>query len=196
MHSLLTFFAVIASALGLTEPELEQAMHGAIPVRTESFTAPSGKDSGRGVGAIVIDRPLHEVWAVLIHYEDKAEYQPRVEKVWVLEKQPDRLKVRMQIDASISTARYTALFQLDHAAHSIHWTLDKTAPDNTVADIDGGYQLAEISDTRTLVVYRTWVDAGRAVPRSIQNYIARKSIPNLLRAIKNRIESGGTWRKP
>src|SRR5207237_9591612 len=109
--------------------------------------------SGRGIGAIVIDRPINQVWATMIHYEDKAEYQPRVEKVWVLEKLPDQLKVRMQLNASVTTVRYTGIFKLDHAAHTIHWTLDKSAPDNTIADVDGGYQLAEVSPDKTLVVY-------------------------------------------
>jgi len=33
------------------------------------------------------------------------------------------------------------------------------------------------------------------VPRFIQDYMAERSIPNLLRAIKKRVESNGTWRK-
>lgn len=195
MHIFSIFFAIVASTVGLTDPELATALRGEVPVRTETFTAPTGKASGRGLGAIVIDRPLADVWAVMTRYEDKAEYQPRVDRVWVLDKQPDRLHVRMQVDATVTTVRYTAYFQLDHAAHTVHWTLDKAAPDNTVADIDGGYQLLEVTPTRTLVVYRTWVDSGRSVPRAIQDYMARKSIPNLLEAVKKRVESGGTWRK-
>ena len=188
-------FAVVASTLGLTEPELAAALRGQVPSHTETFTAPSGKGSGRGVGAIVIEKPIADVWATMIRYEDRAEYQPRVEKVWVLEKLPDQLKVRMQLDASVTTIRYTAIYKLDHSAHTIHWLLDKSATDNTVADIDGNYQLAEISPERTLVVYRSWVDSGRSVPRFIQDYVARRSIPDLLRALKKRVESGGVWKK-
>jgi ribosome-associated toxin RatA of RatAB toxin-antitoxin module len=187
--------ALVASTVGLTEPELATALRGEVPVRSETFATPTGKASGRGIGAIIVDRPIEEVWAVVSHYEDKAEYQPRVEKVWVLEKHPDYLKVRMQINASVTTARYTARFDLDPVAHTVHWKLDKTAPDNTIVDCDGGYQLAELSPTRTLVVYRGWVDSGRSVPRFIQEYMTRRSIPNLLRAVKKRVESGGTWRK-
>jgi hypothetical protein len=195
MHVMSILVALVASALGLSEPELALALRGQVPSRTERFTAPSGKSSGRGIGAIVIDRPIADVWAALIRYEDRAEYQPRVEKVWVLEKGPDQLKVRMQLDASVTTIRYTAIYKLDHAAHTIRWALDKSAPDNNVADIDGGYQLAEVTPQRTLVVSRSWVDSGRSVPRFIQDYVARRSIPDLLRAVKNRVESGGVWKK-
>jgi hypothetical protein len=195
MHVLPIVCALVASALGLTEPELSSALLGQVPSHTESFTAPSGKSSGRGVGAIVIEKPLSEVWSTMIRYEDRAEYQPRVEKVWVLEKLPDQLKVRMQLNASVTTIRYTAIYKLDPAAHSIHWLLDKSAPDNNVADIDGSYQLTEVSAERTLVVYRSWVDSGRSVPRFVSDYVARRSIPDLLRALKKRVESGGVWKK-
>ena len=187
--------ALVAATVGLTEPELQKALRGDVPVRSETVTAPSGKASGRGVGAIVIDRPLDEVWQTVIRYEDKAEYQPRVEKVWVLDKQPNYLRVRMQVDASVTTARYTAHFELNPEEHSVHWRLDKTATDNTIADCEGNYRLTEISPTRTLVVYRNWIDSGRSIPRFIQDYMARRSIPTMLRAVKKRIESGGTWRK-
>ena len=48
---------------------------------------------------------------------------------------------------------------------------------------------------RTLVVYRAYVDAGTSVPKFVQDFMIRRSIPNLLRATKKRIESGGTWKK-
>lgn len=188
-------FAAIAALAGLTDDELAKVRRGEVPVRIESFTTPTGKVSGRGLGAILIHRPIADVWAVLTRYEDKAEYQPRVEKVWVLEKHPERLKVRMQIDASVSTVVYTANYEFDSAAHTIRWTLDKMAPGNTVVDLDGGYEAAELSSAETLVVYRAWVDSGRSVPRFISDYVSRRSIPNSLRAIKMRVESGGTYRK-
>ena len=195
MHILPLFCALVAATVGLTEPELEKVMRGDVAVRSESFTGPNGKASGRGIGAIVIDRPLDEVWATVIRYEDKADYQPRVEKVWILDKQPNYLKVRMQVDASVTKAMYTAHFDLDHENHSVHWRLDKTATDNTIADCDGGYALTEVSPGRTLVVYKNWIDSGRSIPRFIQDYMARRSIPNMLKAVKKRIESGGTYRK-
>jgi len=186
---------LLAASVGLNDPELSAALRGEIPTRTESFTSDSGKAAGRGVGAIVIDRPLLEVWKVLSRYEDKAEYMPRVEKVAILDSSPERLRVRMQVNATVTTVRYTAFFDLDPKAHAIRWTLDKSAPDNTIIDTTGSYQLHEVSAQRTLLIYRTWVDTGRAVPRFIHDYMSRRSIPNLLRAVKLRVESGGTSRK-
>lgn len=52
------FGLLVAAAVGLTEPELAAALRGDTPTRMESFTTETGKASGRGVGAIVIDRPI------------------------------------------------------------------------------------------------------------------------------------------
>ena len=186
---------LLAGAVGLTEPELSAALRGEIPTRTESFATESGKASGRGVGAIVIDRPIAEVWAVVSHFADKAEYMPRLLHVELLDSSPHRLRAKMTVDASVRTARYTAIFSLDPLQHTIDFQLDKTATDNTIKDTAGGYALFEVSTDKTLLVYRTWVDTGLSIPRFIADYMSRKSIPNLLRAIKRRVESGGQYRK-
>lgn len=196
MHLLLVGLALLTpAAVGLAEAELAAALRGEVALRTETVTGPSGKAAGRGLGAIVIDRPVADVWATVSRYEDKAEYQPRLNKVEVLDRKPGLLRVRMEVDATITTARYTGLFRLDAEEHTITWTLDTSAPDNTVAAIEGGYRLFEVAPGRTLLVYRTFVDSGRAVPRFIQDYMTRKSLPNLLSSIKKRVESGGRYRK-
>jgi hypothetical protein len=186
---------LVASAVGLTDADLDDAMKGNVPARTEMFTAPSGKSAGRGVGAILIWRRIDDVWATLSRYEDKAEYQPRVESVTILERQADRIRARFVVDATVTTARYTAWFVLDPKEHTIHWTLDPTATDNTIVATEGDYRMFEVSPNQTLVVYRSYVDSGRAISKAIQNYFARKAIPNLLNAIKKRVESGGTYKK-
>jgi carbon monoxide dehydrogenase subunit G len=188
-------FLLVGSAVGLSEADLADALKGEVPARTESFVAANGKSAGRGLGAIVIDRPIAEVWTHLSRYEDKAEYQPRVKSVEVLEHQADRIRARFTVDASIMTARYTAWFVFSPEKHVIHWTLDPTATDNSIVAAEGEYQMFEVTPSQTLVVYRTYVDSGRAIAKSIQNYFTRKAIPDLLRAVKKRVESGGTYKK-
>ena len=192
---LVQFVLLLAAATGLSDGDFANALKGEIPVRSESFVTPSGKSAGRGVGAIVVDKPIGEVWSTLSRYEDKAEYQPRVESVTVLDKTPARVHAKFVIDATVTTARYTGFFDLDEKGHSIHWSLDPSASDNTVLEIDGEYRMFELEPSKTLIVYRTYVDSGRMISSSIQGYMTRKAIPNLLKAVKKRIESGGTWKK-
>ena len=122
---------------------------------------------------------------------------PRLKKVAILERAPtgDRLRVWQEIDATVTTARYTAWVQLDSASHAITWKIDTSAKDSTLKDVDGGYQMFEVAPGRTLLVYRSYVDTGLHISRRIQEWIARRAIPDLLRAIKRRVESGGTSTK-
>jgi carbon monoxide dehydrogenase subunit G len=187
--------ALTVSALGLSDAEMRAVAKGEVPTRSEAFASPSGRSAGRGWGAIVVERPLTEVWATLVDVEHRTEYMPRLKLSRVLEQKGQRLRVYQEIDASVTTARYTAWYQVDPVAHSIHWSIDAGAPGNTVHDVDGDYRVAELGPGRTLLVYRTYVDSGLHVPQWIQSYMQRRAIPDLLRAIKRRVESGGTWKK-
>lgn len=190
-----SLLALLLPGSGLTEAEIEQALAGKVPARSEPFITPAGLATGRGIGAIAIDRPVAEVWSTLLRFEDRAEYFPRLLSVTVLNRTPSRVHVRQEVDASVRKVKYTAFYDLDEEKHVIHWTLDTSAPDNGIKGVDGNYLLYEVAPGRTLLVYRTWLDSGLKVPGFIQRYIAVHSIPNLLRAIKQRVESGGTWKK-
>jgi carbon monoxide dehydrogenase subunit G len=187
--------AATLGLLGLSDAEMRDVVAGKVPTRAEAFTNASGKSVGRGLGAIVVERPIGDVWATVARYDDRAEYIPRLKSVAILERQPGRLRVRQEIDATVTTARYTAWYRIDEPTHIVSWTLDKSASDNSVADVEGDYRLTELGPDRTLLVYRTYVDSGLKVPQSIQSYMQRRSIPDLLRAIKKRVESAGTWKK-
>jgi carbon monoxide dehydrogenase subunit G len=143
----------------------------------------------------VIERPLGDAWTTIARFENRAEYIPRLKSVEILERQPGRLPVRQEIDATVTTARYTAWYRFDEQTHTVSWTIDTSAHDNTVAEVEGEYRLSELTPGRTLLVYRTYVDSGLKVPQSIQSYMQRRSIPDLLRAIKKRVETGGTSKK-
>ncbi len=194
MHIFLALLAVLAP-VGFSPAEVDAALRGQVPVRIEPFVRPDGKTAGRGMGAIVVERGPSEVWATLARFEDKPEYMPRLKSLSIVERSPDQLRVHMVVDASVTTARYTLVFRLDEAAHTLSWTLDHAATDNSIADAEGGYRLYELDKAHTLITYNSYVDTGRALPRFIQNYMARHSIPDLLKAIKRRVESDGRWRR-
>jgi hypothetical protein len=174
----------------LTEQELRALRAGEVPLRMESFSS-----KGRGWGAILIERPVREVWATLARWDDRAEYVPRLERLEVLASEPGRARVRQWADAGIRTAITTCWYELDEAGQCIRWKLDKTAPDNTPADVEGDYRMVELEAGRSLLVYRAHVDTGMRIPRAVQAFMQRRAIPDLLRAVKKRVESRGSWKK-
>jgi hypothetical protein len=193
---MLSALVVIAlTVAGLDPKDVEAAMSGQLPVQADAFVGISGGTAGRGQGAVLIWRPIADVWATLTRFVDRPEYIPRLKKLKVLEQQPNRIRLWQEIDATVTTARYTAWYDLDAATHTIHWKLDPSAGDNTVKAVEGEYAMVAVDERRTLLVYRTTVDAGLHVPKGIQRYMTKRSVPDLLRNIKRRVESGGTWKQ-
>ena len=192
MHLLLTLLAVMAPVVGLTPAEVDAALRGQVPVRIEPV---AGGKAGLGIGAIVVERPVGEVWNTISRFEDKVEYMPRLKSLSILEQSPEQVRVVMTVDASVTKIHYTMLFRRDSPAYTLSWKLDYTAPDNGIADSEGEYRLYAVDPARTLVTYKSFVNTGRSVPRFIQDYMAKRSIPDLLHAIKKRVESGGLWKK-
>ncbi len=188
--------ALALSTAPLSQTELASALAGEVPVRYEAFTTREGRAAGRGVGAILIARPAADVWAVVSRYDDRAEYIARLRKVTVREKTVDALRCTMEVDFPLKTLRYTAWYRLDPERLRVSWKLDASAPDNDVRDVEGDWRVYEAGPSRALLVYRTYVDLGRLVPGFARRKIATRSIPDLLRGIRMRVESGGTWRKP
>jgi carbon monoxide dehydrogenase subunit G len=184
-----------AAQVGLSHAELQQALAGDVPAHSESFKSGSGKAAGRGVGAVVIERPLAEVWSTLARFEDRAEYIPRLKAIELLERTGPRVRVLQVVDAGITTARTTLWFELDEAASTIAWTLDPAAPDNSVVAVEGDYRMLALAPRQTLLAYRTHIDTGLRIPQLVQSHMQKRAVPDLLRAIKKRVESGGTWRR-
>ena len=187
--------AIALAVAGLDAKDVEAAMAGQVPVHAEAFAGASGGTAGRGQASILVWRPLADVWTTLTRFEDRAEYIPRVKRLRVVERAPDRVLIWQEIDATVTTARYTAWYELDAAAHVIRWKLDPRASDNTVKAVEGDYTMVAVDERRTLLIYRTMIDAGLHVPQAIQRYMTKRSMPELLRNIKKRVESGGTWKR-
>jgi carbon monoxide dehydrogenase subunit G len=187
--------ASLAAQVGLSDVDLQKALAGEVPARSESFTSPSGKAAGRGLGAIVIARPLRDVWSTLARFEDRPEYVPRLKAIQVLEREPQRVRVLQIVDAGLTSARTTLWFSLDEAERCISWQLDKSAKDNSVVEVTGDYRMLECAPERTLLAYRAHIDTGLRIPLVVQQHLQKRAVPELLRAIKSRVESGGTWKR-
>jgi hypothetical protein len=175
--------------------DLARVQRGEIVARIETTQSASGKAAGRGFGAIVIARPVAEVYATLARCDDRAEYMPRLKRIDILEQSATHVRLKQSIDASIKTAYSTLLLTLDAETTRISWALDKSAADNSVVDVAGDYRMIALASDRTLLVYRTYIDSGLKLPAIITNHLQKRAVPELLTAIKQRIESGGQYRK-
>jgi hypothetical protein len=184
-----------AAQVGLSDAELAKAQAGDVPTHSESFASPSGKAQGRGVGAILIQRPVAEVYRTLARFDDRPEYIPRLKEIRVLGEAGGRVRVLQIVDVGITTGRTTLWYELNEAEHTIAWQLDASATDNSVVAVEGDYRMLELGPNTTLLGYRTHLDTGLRIPQLLQSHLQKRAVPDLLRAIKRRVESGGTWKR-
>lgn len=60
--------------------------------------------------------------------------------------------------------------------------------------IDGFWEIKDGIDG-SIVTYYTDVEPGLSVPKSISKYLTKKSLPDLVDAVRKRAESNGRWKK-
>jgi hypothetical protein len=76
----------------------------------------------------------------------------------------------------------------------VEWFLDHDR-NNGIAEQEGYWQLYAVNENLTVGEYGTLVNTGVAVPRRIQEMLARRDIPSALTAFRSYIDSDGTFRR-
>ncbi len=182
-------------SLKLDDKDKARLEKGEVVVHAETYETPDGK-KGRGKAYVIIKKPREVIYDQLTKgYKEFPEFMPRLEKVDVKSLTDTSMKVRSYVGVGLSTYEYTLAFKLDRAAFQTDWTLDKTA-DNDVKETTGQWKLHELEPGKsTLAEYTIAVDTGKFVPQFIEDYLTRKDLPQILNALRKRVESDGKWKK-
>ncbi|MFN7135126.1 MAG: SRPBCC family protein [Myxococcales bacterium] len=192
----LLFAAAPFDELKLEEKELARLQKGEVVVRGEVYKTAEGKNAGRGKAWVIIKKPREAVYEQLTKgYDQFPEFMPRLKKVNVISRSEDAMLVRSYVGVAFSTYEYTLKFKLDPAAFQTNWVLDKSAK-NDIKDTAGEWKLLELEPgVSTLAQYSISVDSGMFVPQFLEDYMTRKDLPEILNALRKRVESDGKWKK-
>lgn len=149
-------------------------------------------DVGRGVEATrIVHAPLATVYGVLSDPRPSAEFLPYVVGVVVEKEADDEQVIRYR-------ARHFGVFDTEYLQGR------RLEPPNRVAfwqqkgpfrRVEGLWSLRPVVDG-TQVTYRVQVDPGFPVPGPLVDFFLKQGLPALVDAIRQRAESGGTWKKP
>ena len=183
-----------SATTGLTADELARMEHGGVVVKAE--TSPAGDDAraARIKAYCVVNKPPAAVWAVMLNYQTFHEFMPRLERVEVLEKTKDAMKVTQTVRGPLGLIRYTLDLTFKRAQRTVSWALDKSRK-HDIADTFGAWEFLPYRQGKTIVRYTTTVDSGIAVPRFVEDFLIKKDLPEVLLSMRRRTESGGTWKK-
>ena len=179
---------------GLSTAEFSKATAGEVVVKGEVYKTPDGKDAARGKAWVVIAGSPDVCWDTLYRYEEAPQFLPRLKKVTISVKTPQKMDMEQDIKVVLSTYHYGLNFVLDKPRYTATWALDQTKK-NDIKDTSGAWIFHPLPDGNTLLEYAVSVDSGLAVPQFISDYLTKKDLPEVLLAFKRRVESGGKWTK-
>lgn len=156
----------------------------------------SGEKSASAKAAVmgVINKPAKDAWATLTAFGTEPEFMPRVETVEKYDTAPPHVGLHFMIKVAWKKINYYLLMTLDAAAMRMTWVMDETKP-NEIAAASGSWLVLPWGEDRCIAIHETAVDTGMAVPKFIAQMLMNQDLPGVIEALKQRVESGGTWKK-
>lgn len=144
-------------------------------------------------GLVVFSQPYALVWRLLAQTERQREYRKELTELTNVERFANGVVDRHRISVLFVRLTYHLRYELDPSTWHIEWSL---APnyENGMQYISGAWDLFDLGGDRTLGRLGSTVRVGSALPRSFQDAVTRKNLPETLDNIRRWVDSGGTWR--
>jgi len=178
---------------GLTEEQVQKLKQGEIIILHQEK---EGKEGERLIKAVMIlNQSIDEVFNFLCQTERQEEYLPRLERSILIEEDENGNITEFRIKALFINIIYRVRHHYDPKHYRLYWELDPNF-DNDIKHLEGYYQLYKINEHQTLARYATVVILSDLIPRSIQELLTKKDLPQSLGAVKKWIDSGGKYNKP
>ena len=186
----------LAARAEYTAQEWETLKTGEVVAAEVMTRNPDGSGATEVLVKAWIKAPREEVWKIIRSYNTFAEFFPRVRECRITRQEGETYWVEYHTELLGLMVVYHLTLIGTEKFLRIDFFLDKNFR-NDVKDTVGFWGLDDAPDGKgTVLTYSIFVDSGIPVPQ----FIARKiSKPNLVQVVKNvrrRVESGGTWKKP
>lgn len=148
---------------------------------------------GVAEGLLVFSKPYDQVWALLVQTERQREYRKELAEVTSIERFETGVVERHRIRLLFFGLTYHLRYEFTPSAWRIAWSL---APghENGLEQIAGTWELLDLGGSRTIGRLGSTVRVGGGMPRSLQNAVTRKNLPETLDHVRRWVDSGGTWR--
>lgn len=143
------------------------------------------KMEGGAMAGILVNSPVEKVFEVLKDVSKFHLFMPSVEKVEIIEEKENLQIVRFYVKKAFVSISYALKREIDGKAMEIRWI----NYDDTFQLIRGFWKLKPF-DGKTKVIYYTYIKPGFMIPQFIVDYLEERSLPDMLTAVKNRVEKG------
>lgn len=150
----------------------------------------SGEEEARAARAwALLPHRAGAVWQVLTAFESWPNFLPNLRKTEVLRREGNRVWLRNRIRVLWLDLQSAPIYELHPEEGRITWRLDPNQQQD-LERVEGVWQILPLEDRDAcLVQYRILLDAGRGIPRPVEEMLTRRSLPDVLRGLAREIEA-------
>lgn len=187
---------VAAILKDLSAKDQQKLEDGEVVFVSSSEKDADGAQVGIGWAIGVINAKPEAVWPVLDNFADYPEYMPRVDSVERYEIKGDAEHFGLTYTLGILFTKqiYHIKQRNDKAAMEITWQKDPDKTDDFTKN-DGHWILRAHGEGKTLALYSIDVRIKSIIPKGVQNFLMKRDLPDVVDALKQRVESGGKYSK-
>lgn len=155
----------------------------------QTITRPFSLEGMSGVEALFwVDAPVESAFRLLADTPRLAEFMPALRTCTILEAGDRYAIVKMVSEQGVMVQRRSY-----EPPDRITWQLVR-APG--LKDMKGRWQMSPVAPRGTVLSYGVALEPAFLVPRPLIDHFQSRNLPALVRNVRARIESGGTWIKP
>lgn len=179
----------------LTAEELEQVKSGKILLKND---IDEKTQKGSGVAFGIYHCSLDDFWNTIYDYPNYADIFPRIIYAKIIKKEEKQFLTEFKLDASLTKLEYVSYNRPSDDKLRLDFGLDPNYPHKYQKSMTGYWQLEKLGENLYLAEYKVQseIDAGAFTKliAPIVNAMAGKDLPKVMRAVRMRVESGGTWK--
>jgi len=178
----------------LTEDAISKLETGEILLYKQSELDDRGHARGGGLSIGLIDAPPENVWDTLRAVETHTEFFPRLRRVDQYLSEDNTIGLDCTLKVAWKKVDYHVLQTFNPDEWTMTWRLDESK-ENDIEDTFGAWILVPHNDNQTIVFYRFHADTGMFIPGFLERHLINRDLPEVVRALKKRVESGGEWER-
>lgn len=192
---LLIFLASAVNSATIPK-DWEQLKKGEVIVSEIDVKNPDGTRKTQFLAKLYVKAPRQECWKILRDYNKFSEFMPHLRRCIVLKQEGETYYVRYETKISFKEINYYLKLVGVEKFKRIEYAIDKTQK-NDIRDATGYWIFDDAPDgSGTILSYSSNIDPGFPAPEAILNQLSKTSLPAIVKNVRSRIESGGTWKKP
>jgi len=198
VFAIVSVFLFIASGARaeFTQAEWERMKTGEVVVTEVAAQNPDGSQRMQFMAKMYVKATRREIWKHIRDYNHFHEFMPKLKKATILKREGETYWVKYETKVLWVEADYYLVLKGTELYKRVDYKLDRSK-ENDIRDASGYWILEDAPDgSGTVVSYTSNIDTGIPAPAGVTKKVSKMSLPQIVKNVRMRIESGGTWKKP